>query len=81
MVFPFNQNEFVVYIKDIERCPYLPKDYQYIDWNREDNKRKLLLVLDRYAKSLTCQHEIVRIDSYFGIFQKCMKCERYVHIK
>lgn len=82
MIFPFNQDEFVIYIKDIKRCPYLPgKDYQYDAWYIADNHRKLLIALDRYANSLTCQHETVRIDSDFGVFQKCIKCERYVHVK
>jgi len=26
-------------IGDIERCPYLPKDYQYEQWNRDDIAR------------------------------------------
>lgn len=27
------------FIKDIERCPYVPKDPEYDEWNRKDKQR------------------------------------------
>ena len=27
------------FLKDIERCPYLPKDSGYEEWNRKDKER------------------------------------------
>lgn len=31
--------ELARFIKDIERCPYLPKDPEYAEWNRLDQER------------------------------------------
>lgn len=38
--------------RDIERCPYAPKDSEYREWIKKDNKRLLLIALDRYAEML-----------------------------
>jgi hypothetical protein len=38
--------------KDIERCPYTFKDPKWTNWSREDEKRLLLIALDRYADYL-----------------------------
>lgn len=27
------------YFRDIERCPYIPNDPEYDDWNRKDDER------------------------------------------
>jgi hypothetical protein len=31
-------------IRDIESCPYVPKDYQYKEWNKKDIERCQILV-------------------------------------
>lgn len=53
MPIPFNKYDYL-YIKDLERCPYPPfrNHPKFRDWNDEDDKRMLLLALDRYADVL-----------------------------
>lgn len=77
MIFPFNKEEFL-FLKDIERCPFIWGDYKYPLWIKNDDKRQLLIALDRYSKSLICKHEIIKLKSISGIYQMCMKCERTV---
>lgn len=81
MIFPFNQYEFVYSFKDIERCPYMWTHPNYSKWIEEDDKRKLLIALERYAKALKCEHKIIRVVTNYGIFLRCDKCERYEHLK
>lgn len=38
------------FYKDLKRCPYLPKDPGYVEWNRVDNER--LEQLDKSRKAL-----------------------------
>lgn len=40
--------------KDIERCPYPPfsNHPKHTNWNKQDDKRMLLIALDRYVDYL-----------------------------
>lgn len=44
--------QIIIFIKDLERCPYTWKDSRYPKWAEEDNKRILLINLNRYADQL-----------------------------
>ena len=80
MIFPFKPEEFVYAIKDVERCPYTWRDDGFVDWLKADDRRKLLLALDRYSRSLTCKHRTIRVVTNYGVFERCDKCERYVYL-
>ena len=37
----------MIFIRDIERCPYVPKDPEYDEWSKKDKARLDKLVEDR----------------------------------
>lgn len=43
----FEQSRLIFY-KDIERCPYSLRDSRNLEWSRKDDKRLLLIALERY---------------------------------
>jgi len=51
---PFNRYDWLKF-KDVERCPYPPfrNDPNWLEWTVNDDKRMLLIALDRYAAYLT----------------------------
>lgn len=49
---PFSFSDRWIKWKDVERCPYIPKDPQYKFWIRDDDKRLKLAALDNYADYL-----------------------------
>lgn len=51
MPFPFHKYEFIKY-KDLERSPFTFHSPEYVKWSEEDDKRLLLIALDRYADAL-----------------------------
>lgn len=60
MMLPFEKYDWLM-IKDIERCPYIWKDYQYSAWWKDNEQRQLLIALDRYADFL--QHKLKEEDT------------------
>jgi hypothetical protein len=53
MPIPFHKYDYLK-IKDLERCPYPPfrNHPEFTKWNDNDDRRMLLIALDRYADKL-----------------------------
>ena len=39
---------WLLFYSDIERCPYSIRDSMNLEWSRKDDKRLLLIALERY---------------------------------
>ena len=42
----------LILIKDLERCPYVPKDLEYEEWNRSNDLRLKQIAISRGWKPL-----------------------------
>jgi len=52
----FNKYDWLKF-SDLERCPYPPfrNHPKFKEWNENDDRRMLLIALDRYADYITTQ--------------------------
>jgi len=79
MAHEFRKHEYLSFA-DIERCPFVFGTLECGEWNRQKDARDEITALERYAKSLICDHLIVKLESETGMYQMCMECGRTVCI-
>lgn len=48
---PFDKYDWLKF-RDLERCPYAPFTSEAVSWLAKDDRRMLLIALDRYAAHL-----------------------------
>lgn len=51
------------FIKDIERCPYVPKDPEYDEWMRKD-RRRLELIENEYQNIKATANKLLSSEDY-----------------
>lgn len=66
--------EVARFIKDIERCPYVPKDSEYDEWNRQDQERLKNINKDYDNIYKTAIAYLLLVDSEHEPYMKLM-CE------
>lgn len=54
MPIPFNQFQLLTW-NDVERCPFPPQHPLWLEWNQNDDKRMLLIALEKYANIISSQ--------------------------
>jgi hypothetical protein len=64
MPIPFIDEENITW-NDIERCPFPFSHPDWREWNEKDDKRLLLIALDRYADKIIA---LKRISNSFNSF-------------
>jgi len=52
-----------ILIRDIERCPYVPNDYEYVNWNEKNDKRLKEIAKAREYVHLTAQRYMSHKDA------------------
>lgn len=55
-------------LRDIERCPYVPKDPEYAYWNQKDEERIKQIVEARQAMHMKAKQYLSHPDNFVRSF-------------